>query len=227
MLVVLGTLILTGCGPKKTAVVPPSPTPTPRMVEIPQTKRPYVSLIPRSDGHELKLRISQLTDIKEIEYELLYLASDEGNEIEKGVGDSIKVTGNTMERDLLLGTSSCTNGCKYKYDANVHGGTLKLIFTTSENQLATYETPFVLTSGAEWKKTKTITLDEGNFSLTATPSSASEYFVVTKNYGLPSQATGSVVYSVFSSGSGAGKVESVTPSTSTTPATGISGNYVI
>ncbi|MFA6602873.1 MAG: hypothetical protein WCT01_03655 [Candidatus Shapirobacteria bacterium] len=220
-------LFLTACGPKKTAITPPSPTPTPRLVELPLESRPYVSLIPRADGHQLKLKITQISNLKEIEYELLYLAADEGNEIEKGVGDSLKITGSSIERDLLLGTESCTNGCKYKYDANVHGGTLKLTFTTSQNQVATYETPFILTSGADWKKNNPLTIDENKFSLTALPTSSTEYFVITKNYGFPPGVSGQAIYSVFSSGLGAGKVSQISPATITPPSTGIAGNYVL
>jgi hypothetical protein len=226
-LIVFSLIILTGCGPKKAAVVAPSPTPTPRLVELPLESRPYVSLIPRADGHQLKLKISQITNVKEIEYELIYLAADEGNEIEKGVGNSLIITGSSIERDLLLGTESCTNGCKYKYDANVHGGTLKLTFTTNQNQVATYETPFILTSGADWKKNNPLAIDENKFSITALPTSSAEYFVITKNYGFPVGTSGQAIYSVFSSGTGAGKVSEVTPATLTAPPSGIAGNYLL
>jgi predicted small lipoprotein YifL len=193
-LITLSSLTLAACGPKKPVKVAPTPTPTPRLVEMPVESRPYVSLIPRADGHELKLKITNIKNIDSVEYELLYLASDEGNEIEKGVGDSLKITGSSIERDLLLGTASCTNGCKYKYDANVHGGTLKLTFTTQEGQIATYETPFALVTGADWKKTPVI-IDDNQFTIAAAPTSAAEFFVVTKNYGFPSGSSGKLIYS--------------------------------
>ena len=44
--------------------------------------------------------------------------------MEKGVGDTVKLTSNSFEKDLLLGTESCTNGCKYKFDEGVVGGVL-------------------------------------------------------------------------------------------------------
>lgn len=227
LIVMLSTFLLTGCTKGKTTPKAPSPTPTPRLVEIPLSERPYVSLIPRADGHELKLIIKNIKNITDIEYELLYIAKDEENEIEKGVGDSLKITGQSIERDLLLGTSSCTNGCKYKYDDNVHGGTLKLIFTTKNSQVATYETPFTLISGDEWKKQPTLSFHDGSFTIQATPSSASEFFVLIKNYGLPSGATASQIFSIFSSSTGKGKLVSVTPPSITPPSTGLSGNYLL
>ena len=68
---------------------------------------------------------------------------EDGNmEIEKGLGDTIKDVGTTIERKLLLGTESCTNGCKYKYDEGVSGGTISLKFSLrNKPQVATIDIP--------------------------------------------------------------------------------------
>lgn len=222
-IVLSSALLLSACGKKQQAT--PAPTPTPRLVELSPEIRPYISLIPRADGHELKLKFSALDpSIAKIEYELLYLAQDEGLEIEKGVSGTI--TADEIEKDLLLGTASCTNGCKYKYDAGVTGGTLELNIFTTDNQVANYKTPFTLKSTADLKTDKTLSLDSQDFSLQVTPS-ASEFFVLLKNFGTNGQVV-TDIYSVFSSGSGKGKVISITPATATHYSTSnISGDYLI
>jgi len=145
----LSTFVLSSCGTKKT-VTSATPTPVPRELSITDDQKPTVALTPREDGHELTLKISKINSIfTKIEYELIYTATDSGLDIEKGVSGNIEakdISNSTAERKILLGTESCTNGCKYKYDANVNGGTLNLILITTDNQVATMEMPFTLTS---------------------------------------------------------------------------------
>ena len=186
-----------------------------------ESEKPIISLIPRADGYELKLIIDNIpANISEIEYELIYSAIDDGLEMEKGVGDTIKVTSNKIERDLLLGTSSCTNGCKYKYDKGVVGGTLSLTFLTATNQYLRYESTFVLKTSADIKKDGGLSLTLEDFEITATTTSKSDYFVLIKN--LPSY------YSVFSNGNGKGTITNITPANiSKEDKTNLTGNYLI
>lgn len=183
-------------------------------------QKPYISLTPQADGHRLNLKISNIPEsIKEIEYDLIYTAKDENIEIEKGVGGTAKIEGTSMDRELLLGTESCTSGCKYKYDEGITGGTLSLSFITADGQSASYEAPFVLLTSADIKS-KGLSLETENFSIKASVSSKSDYFVLIKNF--------KPVYSVFSSGNGTGKVSSITPSTVTKKDTStITGDYSI
>lgn len=183
-------------------------------------QKPYISLTPQADGHRLNLKISNIPEsIKEIEYDLIYTAKDENIEIEKGVGGTAKIEGTSMDRELLLGTESCTSGCKYKYDEGITGGTLSLSFITADSQSASYEAPFVLLTSADIKS-KGLNLETENFSIKASVSSKSDYFVLIKNF--------KPVYSVFSSGNGSGKVSSITPSTVTKKdTTVITGDYLI
>ena len=84
--------------------------------------------------------------ISSIEYEMTYNAADNGNEIEKGVSGTIRdqeVT-SSIDRKLLLGTESCTAGCKYKYDDGVVGGHLSFNFINKDGQTATFESDFTL-----------------------------------------------------------------------------------
>ena len=219
-IILLSSFFLSACG-KKTNTTKTVPTPAAQKLELSESEKPIISLIPRADGHELKLIIDNIpANIADIEYELIYSAIDEGLEMEKGVGDSIKVTSKKIERDLLLGTSSCTNGCKYKYDSGVVGGTLSLTLLTSDNQSLRYESSFVLKTSSDIKKSGGLALSLENFEIKGTTTSKSDYFVLIKN--LPSY------YSVFSNGNGKGSVTSITPNTiSKEDKTSLVGNYLI
>ncbi|HEX8923450.1 MAG TPA: hypothetical protein VF828_01810 [Patescibacteria group bacterium] len=227
---VFSSLLLSACGNKTTSSKTASPTQSQKMIDLAVADRPYISLIPREDGHQLKMKINKIpSSVVQIESELIYTAKDADTkmEIEKGVSDTIKVDSQNIDRDLLLGTASCTNGCKYKYDNGVDSGTLTLTFTTQSGQSYQYISPFSLKSGADLKKSGTIGLDTENFSIKATPSSAGEFFVLIKNYGIPSGSSAKINYSVFSSSSGTGKVTSITPETVTKDNKNqISGDYL-
>jgi hypothetical protein len=147
-LILSSSLFLSACTQSKIPVSP-TPTPIPREYALTDTDKPQVNLTPRSDGHELTLKISGIKPIfNKIEYELIYTASDAGLEIEKGVSGTAElkdIISGSFERKILLGTESCTNGCKYKYDAGVNGGTLNLTLNTQDDQVAAMVMPFSLT----------------------------------------------------------------------------------
>ncbi len=148
-LLLISSFVLSSCGTKKT-VSTATPTPVPRELVITEDQKPIFGITPREDGHELTLKISKINSIfTKIEYELIYTASDAGLEIEKGVSGNIEakdIVSGTAERKILLGTESCTNGCKYKYDSGVNGGSLNVTLLTKDNQVASLEMPFKLTS---------------------------------------------------------------------------------
>lgn len=222
LIIVASSFFLSACGKKKTETTTTTPQKnTPVELSLSESEKPIISLIPRADGHELKLKIDNIPSVvTQIEYELIYSASDAGLEMEKGVGDTIKITSKSVEKDLLLGTASCTNGCKYKYDAGITGGTLSLIFYTDDNQSTTHETSFILKTSADIKKDSGLLLSLENFSIKASTTTKSDYFVLIKNF--PSY------YSVFSSGNGKGSITAITPETVTKEdKTSLIGNYLI
>jgi len=208
--IILSSVSLSACGKKKTPETPSQPSPTPKLIEMSSEQKPYISLIPRYDGHEIKLKIANIPDtIAQIEYELIYLATDGIIEMEKGIGDTVKVKGSTIEKDLLLGTASCTNTCKYKYDEGVTGGTLSLIFINNKGQMSTYETPFTLISSTQINKNKKLTLNDFVVNCTA---QKGQFFILLENYGMPNSTTQATqIYSVFASGNGSGQIESIVP----------------
>ncbi len=186
IIVFISLFLLSSCG-KKTAPAP-SPTPAPKIVEMEPQYRPEISLTPRADGHELYLKINKISDtIGKIEYEITYLATDNNLEIEKGASGIIETselaTGK-VERKILLGTESCTNGCKYKYDSGVSGGNLNLIFSINNGQMSMFDTPFILRSTADLKKAGGL-LEWSEENYTYTPKnkpSGSHFFIAHKNY---------------------------------------------
>lgn len=150
--IILCSILFFGCS-KKTSTTKITPTPVPRTFELQESEKPDITLTSREDGHELTMKISKIPSmITNIEYELLYKASEEGMEIEKGLGDSIKVEGTSLERKLLLGTESCTSGCKYKYDEGVSGGNLNITLITKDGQSNTIEKTFTLKKDTKTKK---------------------------------------------------------------------------
>lgn len=206
---------------KKSTTTPVKSSQISKEIELTTDELPTISLIPRADGHELKFKIANISSkFSNAEYELVYTAKDGEMELDKGVGGTIKIEATNFEKDLLLGTSSCTNGCKYKYDEGIIGGRLTLTLTTDNNEYYTFETPFVLKTSAEINKEKGLSLTEENFSIKGTVASKSDFFIAIKN--------AKPVYSVFSSGNGNGKITSIEPATVTkTSLTSFVGDYLI
>ncbi len=190
-------------------------------IELTADELPTISLIPRTDGHELKFKVSNISSkFSTAEYELIYTAKDDNLEIEKGVSGTIKLDTTNFEKDLLLGTSSCTNGCKYKYDEGINGGILTLTLTTDNKEYFTFETPFVLKTSTEINKEKNLSLTQENFSIKGTVTGKNDFFIVIKNT--------KPVYSVFSNNNGNGKISSIEPATITkTSLTTFVGDYLI
>jgi len=144
---------------------------------------------------------------------LIYLAIDEDLEIEKGLAGTLSNQTGQVTKDLLLGTESCTNGCKYKYDAGVNSGYLVLYFTNKDNQKAIYQSDFVLLPTADIKKTG---LSLNDLEIVATPKQ-NEFFILLQNYNQQ--------YSVFSSGSGQATISSISSNFQKQDKTKLTGDY--
>lgn len=227
-IILSASFFLSACGKKaetKKEIVDNSPA-SPNL-ELKQ--KPYISLIPRADGHELKLKINNIpSEVSQIDYELIYTAEDAGLEIEKGVGDTVKVDSRTIERDLLLGTASCTNGCKYKYDAGITGGTLSLTFSNKAGQSTTFETQFSFKSSADIKKKGEIGLSTENMSIKTSSIGTGEYFVLLKNMSAEDKSENKTVFSIFTSGNGSGKIAALNPASMTKEnKNSLAGDYIL
>ncbi len=166
-------------------------------VSLPTEKRPFVSLISRSDGHELKLMVENIQEAKSIDYELMYLAG--GNS--RGVVGSVDLKGAaSFSRDLTLGSCS-KNVCKY--DEGITGGILTLKLRGEKVQK--YETAFLLKTGKEAKNG--LVLADGKFSFEgALP--AGGFYVLMSTLGVPRKPSGEIIggpYAIFTAGSTSAK----------------------
>lgn len=223
-IIISSSFLLSACGKKTTPeeVKTTPKTTKSKPIELTAEEKPDISLTPTSDGHTLALKVKKIpTKFTTADYELIYTAKDGNIEIEKGVSGTIKLTGTSFEKnDILLGTASCTNGCKYKYDEGVDSGTLTLTLTTDNKEYTNFETPFALINGTTLNKNKKITITSENFVINGTATSKSDYFIAIKNF------NGN--YSVFSSGTGKGKITSIEPTTVTkTDLNSLTGDYTI
>lgn len=164
-------------------------------VVLPIEERPYLILVPRADGHELKLGLSNLKNIKSVDYELVYLAG----KVSRGVIGSVDLKGeSSFSRDLLLGSCS-KNVCKY--DEGVSSGTLTLKLTGTEG-VQKYEASFHLQKGSQAKNG--LTSGDDNFTFSGSFSSSS-FYLISNTLGLPKNPPGKIIggpYGVFPSGSG-------------------------
>lgn len=93
--------------------------------ELPESQRPFVSLVPSEDGHWLALTIKDINvdGAATVDFELLYIRGDGLQQGTSGVSDVSP--GTTVTDDLLLGSESSG---KLRYDEGVETGTLELIF---------------------------------------------------------------------------------------------------
>lgn len=162
--------------------------------ELPIEERPFVSLIPRADGHELHMTITKIpSDAGTIEYKLVY---KDAKGISQGVPGTVKAQF-SIERDLVLGT--CSSG-KCRYDEGVEEGNFTIRLRNVDGKLiAKLETPFYLQKGG-----KELNFLDGSFSLTAGNLSKNAYYLTMSTLGLPGQVSGKVVgkpYGVFTKGS--------------------------
>lgn len=144
-------------------------------------KRPFVTLLPRVDGHELFITIDSLKMGEDgVEYELEYQA---GTMLQGAFGRiDFKEEPTPVTKKLLLG--SCSKG-KCKYDKDVSGGSLTLYFEGKEDYGVKGE--FTLNKMSEeegvfFSKDKKISLDVGKTGLTS-----GTFVVVLDTIGLPSE----------------------------------------
>jgi len=143
-----------GWGNKKTSadIKPIKPTPSAKKIEIEKDQEPKIELNITSDRSGGWLIISNIDDIFEsLEYELIYLAENEGQEIERGlIGGPFQISqSRKIREDFLFGTESCTTGtCRRRIDKNVSGGTLIIRLKTQDNQSWTKEMKFAIEKSA-------------------------------------------------------------------------------
>lgn len=202
-LLIFSCLFLAGCGPKKTTTEnPPSSQPSPlptKSLETSIMERPFVNLVPTTDGHWVNLEISNIeAGAKSIDYELIYFAGDIGNKVERGVAGSVELKGEkSLTRKILFGSESCTVRCKYRFDENVSEGSLTLKIR-KEHGTDKYESAYRLQKGKEGKEG--LTTGDGNIKFVANNLGPNTYFLTISTIGIPVPLPGviaAVPYGIF------------------------------
>lgn len=146
--ILIGVLAIFGIGRMITgsSKVSVTPTPTPATVEqLPEDKRPQISLAFTADGHYVTVNIENIY-AAELEYNLIYDASVKKSQIQTGVTGGSKLDGkNNYAYKQLLGSESSG---KFTYHESIKNAVMELTLRDSNKYSifsATY--PFEVTPG--------------------------------------------------------------------------------
>jgi len=141
------------------------PTPATTAVDLPEDKEPTIKLDISSDRSGAVLLVGKIDkQFSQLEYELVYLAESDDQEIERQIaGGPLEISSSREVREeLLFGSESCTTGtCRRHIDKNVSGGTLVVRLITAENQTWSLEKEFAIEKSSKgyeavWKKTESV-----------------------------------------------------------------------
>ena len=164
-------------------------------------ERPYIQIIPHSDGYNLSLRINEIKkDATSVEYELEYQA---GSLLQGAFGqlsfDSLPAT-----KKILLGSCSAGGACTYHKD--IRGGTLLTRFNGPESYALKSRWKYIDNINGE----TAFSSQDAKFQLESTDLKKQRFLVIFNTAGYPDGLKGTVVseiYSLTSSSSLAGKAE--------------------
>jgi hypothetical protein len=113
-----------------------------------EKKKPKIELDIKANRSGGLLTISEIDeDFVQLEYELIYTAENNGQEIERGVsGEPMEIPDSRkISEDLLFGTESCSTGvCHQHIDDNVSGGRVIIRLINGDNQSWSIEKDFVI-----------------------------------------------------------------------------------
>lgn len=153
-----------------------------------ESQWPAISLTPteKSDvsgsmGHWLNFKVEKINiqGAASMDYLLVYNTSDGG---QQGVPGKISISGNSIEKKLLLGSESSG---KYRYDTGVETGTMTITFRDDDGKMiGKLSTEFHLQSG-----TDELTSADGTFAYTLDETPKGVYFITMKTYAQPEAPT--------------------------------------
>lgn len=159
-------------------------------ISLTPTNKPGVS---GSEGHWLAFKVEKINieGAASMDYLLVYNTTDGG---QQGVPGTAKITGDSIEKQLLLGSESSG---KFRYDSDVETGSITLTFRNEDGKMiGKLSSDFHLQSGVT-----ELTSSDGVFKFTLDKAAKGVYFVTMKTYVEP--ATPTVVwengYGVFAS----------------------------
>jgi hypothetical protein len=157
---------------------------SPNVPVLSQDQWPAISLTPTekvgvsgSMGHWLNFKVEKIkvSGAASMDYLMVYSTSDGG---QQGVPGTIKLTADSIERNLLLGSESSG---KFRYDAGVEQGTMTITFRDAKGKMiGKLITDFHLQSGVT-----ELTSVDGLFKYTLDKAAKGIYFVTMKTYAEP------------------------------------------
>lgn len=193
-IVVIGLVFVLGKGSNGNKPTVPTSTPAPSVVR----SKPYINLIPSTEGHRITLNVDQVYYADTAEYEIRYERTSEVTKDRIGagiIGDNIKISGSSFSSgEKLFGSAS--SGVE-KYDKDVQGTDLLVRLRGGAGGTGKYETTWKLFPGS-----KKLTFEEGNFTFEGNLSK-STFYVVMNSVGLPKALEGEILagpYSIFTKG---------------------------
>lgn len=183
ILVIVGFFVIKGRNKSSGVDEDESNVPT-----LSESQWPAISLTPteKSDvsgsmGHWLNFKVEKINIDKaaSMDYLLVYNTSDGG---QQGVPGKIAITGDSVEKKLLLGSESSG---KFRYDAGVETGTMTITFRNEDGKMiGKLSTDFRLQSG-----TAELASPDGLFKYVLEKVAKNVFFVTMKTYAQPEVPT--------------------------------------
>ena len=188
----------------------PVPTPTKKVLEpvnvIDLKERPFISLKPKADGHNLLINVNNLPlPAEKMEYELEYQT---GSMLQGAFGE-VELSNLPLTEEVFLGSCSAGGACTYHKD--IKGGSLLTRYSGGENHYA-------LKSDFRWwekdRDSNQFASRDAKFKLVSDDLAKNAYVIVFNGAGLPDidKLEGEVmsdIYVIGASGKLSGKVETL------------------
>jgi len=155
---------------------------------IPVAERPYMSISPLADGHNVNITVHSLNKSADsAEYELEYQAGS----LLQGAFGSLVVNSLPQSTKVLMGSCSAGGACTYHED--IQGGTLLTRFDGAE----------VYALKSDWKyldnsaKKNQVSSRDAKFQLTSPSLAKQRYIIVYNSPGYPKAPEGEVVSDIY------------------------------
>ncbi len=164
-------------------------------------ERPYIQIVPHSDGHNLSLKVNEVKkEAVSVEYELEYQAGS----LLQGAFGQLNIDSLPATKKVLLGSCSAGGACSYHED--VRGGTLLTRFNGSESYALKSRWKYIDNVGGE----TAFSSQDAKFQIESKDLKKQRLLVIFNTAGYPEglkQAPVSEIYSFTSSSSLTGEAE--------------------
>jgi hypothetical protein len=156
---------------------------------IPVSERPYIKIIPHSDGHNLSIEVTEVKKAASgVEYELEYQA---GSLLQGAFGQFALGTLPTAKK-VLLGSCSAGGACSFHED--VRGGTLLTRFESSESYALKSRWKYIDNADKE----DAFSSQDAKFQIESKDLKTQRFLVIFNTAGFPEGLKGSPVSEIYS-----------------------------